>query len=156
MRLRRPVLAVLLAVCIGSFGFDTFTEKRPRHPCRQRGGRHSRSQMQQTARYIRDYGNEVTDDERTAIEKVLDYDAIAQSYMPELSDGVKQYYKKVPVRVTWPAICWSGPKSAAQAPGLLFLKQRTQTPTGITPSRNAAPSTITTRSIMTFAWKCLK
>ena len=56
-RLRRPVLAVLLAVC------------------------------------IRDYGNEVTDDERTAIEKVLDYDAIAQSYMPELSDGVKQYYK---------------------------------------------------------------
>ena len=49
--------------------------------------------MQQTARYIRDYGNEVTDDERTAIEKVLDYDAIAQSYMPELSDGVKQYYK---------------------------------------------------------------
>ena len=25
--LRRPVLAVLLAVCIGSFGFDTFTEK---------------------------------------------------------------------------------------------------------------------------------
>ena len=26
-RLRRPVLAVLLAVCIGSFGFDTFTEK---------------------------------------------------------------------------------------------------------------------------------
>ena len=49
--------------------------------------------MQQTARYIRDYGNEVTDDERTAIEKVLDCDAIAQSYMPELSDGVKQYYK---------------------------------------------------------------
>ena len=49
--------------------------------------------MQQTARYIRDYGDEVTDDERTAIEKVLDYDAIAQSYMPELSDGVKQYYK---------------------------------------------------------------
>lgn len=91
-RLRRPVLAVLLAVCIGSFGFDTFTEKVLDIPAGSVGEALS-VPMQQTARYIRDYGNEVTDDERTAIEKVLDYDAIAQSYMPELSDGVKQYYK---------------------------------------------------------------
>ena len=86
------VLAVLLAVCIGSFGFDTFTEKVLDIPAGSVGEALS-VPMQQTARYIRDYGNEVTDDERTAIEKVLDYDAIAQSYMPELSDGVKQYYK---------------------------------------------------------------
>lgn len=85
------MLAVLLAVCIGSFGFDTFTEKVLDIPAGSVGRRSV--PMQQTARYIRDYGNEVTDDERTAIEKVLDYDAIAQSYMPELSDGVKQYYK---------------------------------------------------------------
>lgn len=91
-RLRRPVLAVLLAVCIGSFGFDTFTEKVLDIPAGSVGEALS-VPMQQTARYIRDYGNEVTDDERTAIEKVLNYDAIAQSYMPELSDGVKQYYK---------------------------------------------------------------
>ena len=91
-RLRRPVLAVLLAVCIGSFGFDTFTEKVLDIPAGSVGEALS-VPMQQTARYIRDYGNEVTDDERTAIEKVLDYDAIAQSYMPELSDGVKQNYK---------------------------------------------------------------
>lgn len=91
-RLRRPVLAVLLAVCIGSFGFDTFTEKVLDIPAGSVGEALS-VPMQQTARYIRDYGNEVTDDERAAIEKVLDYDAIAQSYMPELSDGVKQYYK---------------------------------------------------------------
>lgn len=91
-RLRRPVLAVLLAVCIGTFGFDTFTEKVLDIPAGSVGEALS-VPMQQTARYIRDYGNEVTDDERTAIEKVLDYDAIAQSYMPELSDGVKQYYK---------------------------------------------------------------
>ena len=91
-RLRRPVLAVLLAVCIGSFGFDTFTEKVLDIPAGSVGEALS-VPMQQTARYIRDYGNEVTDDERTAIEKVLDCDAIAQSYMPELSDGVKQYYK---------------------------------------------------------------
>ena len=91
-RLRRPVLAVLLAVCIGSFGFDTFTEKVLDIPAGSVGEALS-VPMQQTARYIRDYGNEVTDDERAAIEKVLDCDAIAQSYMPELSDGVKQYYK---------------------------------------------------------------
>lgn len=91
-RLRRPVLAVLLAVCIGSFGFDMFTEKVLDIPAGSVGEALS-VPMQQTARYIRDYGNEVTDDERTAIEKVLDCDAIAQSYMPELSDGVKQYYK---------------------------------------------------------------
>ena len=84
--------AVLLAGCIGSFGFDMFTEKVLDIPAGSVGEALS-VPMQQTARYIRDYGNEVTDDERTAIEKVLDYDAIAQSYMPELSDGVKQYYK---------------------------------------------------------------
>jgi hypothetical protein len=88
----KAVLAVLLAVCIGSFGFDTFTEKVLDIPAGSVGEALS-VPMQQTARYIRDYGNEVTDDERTAIEKILDYDAIAQSYMPELSDGVKQYYK---------------------------------------------------------------
>ena len=91
-RLRRPVLAVLLAVCIGSFGFDTFTEKVLDIPAGSVGEALS-VPMQQTARYIRDYGNEVTDEERAAIEKALDYDAVAQSYMPELSDGVKQYYK---------------------------------------------------------------
>ena len=90
--MEKAVLAVLLAVCIGSFGFDTFTEKVLDIPAGSVGEALS-VPMQQTARYIRDYGNEVTDDERTAIEKVLDYDAIAQSYMPELSDGVKQYYK---------------------------------------------------------------
>ena len=92
LHVQKAVLAVLLAVCIGSFGFDTFTEKVLDIPAGSVGEALS-VPMQQTARYIRDYGNEVTDDERTAIEKVLDYDAIAQSYMPELSDGVKQYYK---------------------------------------------------------------
>lgn len=152
-RLRRPVLAVLLAVCIGSFGFDTFTEKVLDIPAGSVGEALS-VPMQQTARYIRDYGNEVTDDERTAIEKVLDYDAIAQSYMrscPTASSSTT----KIPARVTWPAICWSGPKCCSSTRSAI-LRQRTQTPTGITPSRNAAPSTITTRSIMTFAWKCLK
>ena len=91
-RLRRPVLAVLLAVCVGSAGFDVFTEKVLDIPAGSVGEALS-VPMQQTARYIRDFGYDVTDDERATIDAVLDYDAIAQSYMPELSDGVKQYYK---------------------------------------------------------------
>ena len=91
-RLRRPVLAVLLAVCVGSFGFDVFTEKVLDIPAGSVGEALS-VPMQQTARYIRDYGYEVTDEEKAAIGEVIDYDAAASSYMPELSDGVKQYYK---------------------------------------------------------------
>lgn len=91
-RLRRPVLAVLLAVVIGSSGFDIFTERVLDIPAGSVGEALS-VPMQQTARYIQAYGDEVTPEERAAIDAVLDYDAIAQSYMPELSDGVKQYYK---------------------------------------------------------------
>lgn len=90
--LRRPMLAVLLAVCIGSSGFDLFTEKILNIPAGSVGEALS-VPMQQTARYIRDFGYEVTDAEKAAINEVMDYDAASQSYMPELSDGVKQYYK---------------------------------------------------------------
>ena len=91
-KLRRPVLAVLLAVCIGASGFDLFTEKVLDIPAGSVGEVLS-IPMQQTARYVRDYGSEVTDEEKAAISAVMDYDALAASYMPELSDGVKQYYK---------------------------------------------------------------
>ena len=50
-RLCRPVLAVLLAVCIGSFGFDTFTEKVLDIPAGSVGEALS-VPMQQTARYM--------------------------------------------------------------------------------------------------------
>lgn len=91
-QLRRPVLAVLLAVCIGAFGFDTFTEKALDIPAGSVGEALS-VPMQQTARYVVEHGGEVTDAEKEAISAVMDYDALASSYMPELSDGVKQYYK---------------------------------------------------------------
>ncbi len=56
--------------------------------------------------------------QRTAIEKALDYDAIAQSYMPELSDGVEQDDKN---RQGRPGPLYAGlGQNAAQAPGLLF------------------------------------
>ena len=49
--------------------------------------------FQQTARYVRDFGNEVTEDERAAIDSVLDYGVLAEKYKPELSDPVKSTFK---------------------------------------------------------------
>lgn len=48
--------------------------------------------FQQTARYIVDYGDEVTDDEREAISAVLDYDKIAKDYTFNFEDSVKYRY----------------------------------------------------------------
>lgn len=48
--------------------------------------------FQQTARYLRDAGWDVTDEEKEAIDRVLDYDVLAESYDPDLSDNVKSTY----------------------------------------------------------------
>lgn len=51
--------------------------------------------LQQTARFVRDYGDEVMPSERDAIEAVLKdggYDALAETYDPSLSDGVKNLF----------------------------------------------------------------
>ena len=51
--------------------------------------------FQQTARYLRDYGYELTDEERRAIEGVLgDVDAIVGRYDPDISDPVKALYRR--------------------------------------------------------------
>lgn len=50
--------------------------------------------FQQTARYIRDYGNEVTLTEKEAISKVLKYDVIAEKYVPDNGDFVKEEYNE--------------------------------------------------------------
>lgn len=49
--------------------------------------------FQQTARYVRDYGDEVTEEEKEAIDAILPYDKLAQCYRPQRSDGVKNKYK---------------------------------------------------------------
>jgi len=49
--------------------------------------------FQQTARYVTEYGNEVTEEERQAIDAVLDYDNLAADYNPYVSDPVKAKYK---------------------------------------------------------------
>lgn len=45
--------------------------------------------FQQTARYVRDCGDDVTEEEREAIDKVLPYDMLAEIYDPNTSDPVK-------------------------------------------------------------------
>lgn len=45
--------------------------------------------FQQTARYVRDYGDEVTPDERAAIDAILDYDKLSELYNERISDPVK-------------------------------------------------------------------
>jgi len=49
--------------------------------------------FQQTARYIREYPEEVTEQEKQAISKVLEYDLMAEKYDPEFVDPVKSLYK---------------------------------------------------------------
>ncbi len=48
--------------------------------------------VQQTARYVAYYGDEVTEKEREAIAGVLDYDRIAEKYDPQNSDNIKGLY----------------------------------------------------------------
>ncbi|WP_418666404.1 DUF6020 family protein [Allofournierella sp.] len=50
--------------------------------------------LQQTARYVRDFGGEVTDAEREAIDRVVQYGALADTYNPNLADPVKSYINR--------------------------------------------------------------
>lgn len=49
--------------------------------------------FQQTARYCVEHADEVTEEERTVIEKVLDYETITTKYNPYFADPVKATYK---------------------------------------------------------------
>lgn len=46
--------------------------------------------FQQTARFVRAHGEDIPEDERAAIDAVLDYDALAGRYDPYISDNVKE------------------------------------------------------------------
>ncbi len=49
--------------------------------------------FQQTARYIKYHEDEVTEDQKQIINKVLNYSTIAEKYNPEISDPVKATWK---------------------------------------------------------------
>ena len=50
--------------------------------------------VQQTARYVRDAGNTVTETEKKHINAVWDYDLLGEKYNPDISDPVKQTYRQ--------------------------------------------------------------
>lgn len=50
--------------------------------------------FQQTARYVRDHGDEVTESEKEAIARILPYDQLAELYDPNLSDPVKDKFNQ--------------------------------------------------------------
>ena len=49
--------------------------------------------FQQTARYVHYYEDEVTEQERNVIDRVLDYDSLSEKYDPYKSDPVKNTYR---------------------------------------------------------------
>ena len=50
--------------------------------------------FQQTARYIKYYEKDVTEEERETINRVLVYDKLKKEYKPEIADPIKSKYKK--------------------------------------------------------------
>ena len=49
--------------------------------------------FQQTALYVLEHGDEVTEDERRAIDAVIDYEAIPDRYVPDFVDPIKYSYR---------------------------------------------------------------
>ena len=78
--------------------------------------------FQQTARYVLNHPDEVTEEEREAIDKVIPYDKLAEKYNGELSDPVKFMYRqdctqeelKDYLKVWWQML-WKHPGSYVQA-----------------------------------------
>ncbi len=50
--------------------------------------------FQQTARYVKKHEDELSDEEKHAIDKILVYDTLKKRYDPELADDVKNEYNK--------------------------------------------------------------
>ena len=62
----------------------------------QPGGQQEKYSLpfQMTARYLKDYGEDVTEEEYAVIDKVLNADIIARDYDPTWADPVKRHYQK--------------------------------------------------------------
>lgn len=90
-------LMTALVVCVVSVaissGTQTFLTK---HYNIEPGGIQEALSLpfQQTARYVKEHGDEVTPEEREAIKGVLAYKKLAKYYNPKISDPVKATYKK--------------------------------------------------------------
>ncbi len=71
--------------------------------------------LQQTARYVKYYGDEVTEEEKAAIAAVMDYDQLAEAYDPLISDPVKALFQSDSTSdllnyfKTWSRMFWKHP-----------------------------------------------
>ena len=88
-----PVIAAILLPLVFGGAFDLavarFVEHEPASPKEALS-----LPFQQTARFVSRYGDEVTEEERAIIDRVLDYDSLQRIYMPELSDPIKNTYRR--------------------------------------------------------------
>lgn len=50
--------------------------------------------LQQTARYVKEYGDEVTEEEKEILSSVMEYEKLAETYNPWISDPVKNLFYK--------------------------------------------------------------
>lgn len=96
-KVRGKAFATAFVVCaisvIISSGTQTFLTK---HYNIEPGGIQEALSLpfQQTARYVKEHGDEVTPEEEEAIKGVLAYKKLAKYYNPKISDPVKATYKK--------------------------------------------------------------
>ena len=91
---KKKIFAVLLTVCIIS-GYFVIENPLASALNVQDGSIKEMLSIpfQQTARYIQEYPDEVTEEEKEAINNVLSYSTISQKYNPELSDPVKNTFR---------------------------------------------------------------
>ena len=78
--------------------------------------------FQQTARYVKYHGSDVTDEEKDAIDTILTYDTLADRYNPILSDKVKNEYNKYATNeelmdyfASWFQMFWKHPMTYVNA-----------------------------------------
>ena len=88
-----PVIAAILLPLAFGGAFDLavarFVEHEPASPKEALS-----LPFQQTARFVSEYGDEVTEEERVIMDRVLDYDSLQRIYTPELSDPIKNTYHR--------------------------------------------------------------
>lgn len=59
--------------------------------------------FQQTARFVKYYGDELSEEDKEAINHILDYNQLAEKYNPDKSDPVKDTIRKEITKTEWKA-----------------------------------------------------
>ena len=87
----RPLVAFIAPIIVANMFFTALINT---YGVEQFGIREAMSlPFQQTARYVSQYGDEVTEEEAEAIRALIDYDALPAIYDPRFADPVKNTFK---------------------------------------------------------------